>query len=501
MQKLLLFLFLFPILGTAQDQIQVNNVDNLSLGYKNGRKAKVCNGNVSFSQGDITITCDKAYLYSDVNEVEANGNVFISQPGTTVQGDNLYYYGNSKEAVISNNVILNSEGSVLTTNTLRYNTASKYGYYNSGAKIISQRDTLTSVFGSYSGFTKRYGFRKNVVLRNPDYTMVSDTLQYHVPTSTAYFYGPTTITAQNNIIKCKYGWYNTETEKSLFTRGATIFSKKNTIRADSLLYDRTAAVGRAFGNIRMIDSSENVIIFGDRGIHYRNGGLTTITGLPLAKKAMDGGDSLWLVADTFNYFSTDTMRLLAAYRTAKIMTLDMKGVCDSLIYNVTDSVINMFYKPVLWTETNEISANYIQIHLRQNQINQMDLFDSSWIIQEEAPGHYNQIKGDTMFNHFKDNKLSQVMVISKAESVYYAKESDTAYTGINVISSEKMRIALDSQVVKKITFYGAPKAKLYPLNQISKQERTLDGFILRTERKPKIALFYKRLPQNIPESE
>ncbi len=62
MQKLLLFLFLFPILGTAQDQIQVNNVDNLSLGYKNGRKAKVCNGNVSFSQGDITITCDKAYL-------------------------------------------------------------------------------------------------------------------------------------------------------------------------------------------------------------------------------------------------------------------------------------------------------------------------------------------------------------------------------------------------------------------------------------------------------
>ncbi len=103
------------------------------------------------------------------------------------------------------------------------------------------------------------------------------------------------------------------------------FQRKNTIRADSLLYDRTAAVGRAFGNIRMIDSSENVIIFGDRGIHYRNGGLTTITGLPLAKKAMDGGDSLWLVADTFNYFSTDTMRLLAAYRTAKIMTLDMKG--------------------------------------------------------------------------------------------------------------------------------------------------------------------------------
>ena len=83
MRKLLLFLTFLPLFGSAQDKIQVNNVDNLSLGYKNGRKAKVCNGNVSFSQGDITITCDRAYLYSDVNEVEANGNVYITQPGTT----------------------------------------------------------------------------------------------------------------------------------------------------------------------------------------------------------------------------------------------------------------------------------------------------------------------------------------------------------------------------------------------------------------------------------
>jgi len=479
----------------AQDKININNVDELSLGYNNGRKAKVCTGNVSFSQGDITITCDKAYLYDDVNEVEANGNVFITQPGTTVQGDHLYYYGNSKEAVISNNVTLNSEGSILTTNALRYNTSSKYGYYTSGAKIINQRDTLTSVFGSYSGFSKRYGFRKNVVLKNTDYTMKSDTLQYHVPTSTAYFYGPTTITAQNNIIKCRYGWYNTATEKSLFTKGATIYSKKNTIRADSLLYDRNTAIGRAFGHIKMVDSAQNVVIYGNEGIHYRNGGLTTINGLPLAKKAMDDGDSLWLIADTFNYYSTDSLRLLAAFRTAKIMTLDMKGVCDSLIYNVTDSIINMFYKPVLWTETNEISANYIQIHIKQNQINQMDLFDSSWIIQEEAPGHYNQIKGDSMYNYFLDNKLKQVLVHQNTKSVYYAKENDTAYTGINIISCEKMRIALDSQVVKKITFYHKPKAKLYPLKDISESDKKLDGFMLRTEQKPNLEIFYERAKQ------
>jgi lipopolysaccharide transport protein LptA len=483
MRKIFFFIFFFPLVNLAQDKITINNVDELSLGSKNGKKAKVCTGNVSFSQGDMTITCDKAFLYDDVNEVEAIGNVFITQPGTTVQGDNLYYYGNSKEAVLSNNVILNSEGSLLKTNTLRYNTASKYGYYSSGATIINQRDTLTSVFGSYSGFTKMYGFRKRVVLRNPEYVMESDTLQYHVPTSTAYFYGPTTITAENNIIECRYGWYNTETEKSLFTKGATIFSKKNTIRADSLLYDRNASIGRAFGHIRMIDSMEKVVIYGDKGIHYRNGNFTTISGFPLAKKAMEGEDSLWLVADTFNYYSSDSLRLLAAFRGASIMTLDMKGVCDSLIYNVTDSVINMYYKPVLWTEENEISGEYIQIHLRKNQINQMDIFDNGWIVQEEAPGHYNQIHGDTLYNYFVNNKLDNVLVYPNAKSIYYAKENDTAYTGVNVIECDRMRIKLDSQVVKKITFYGKPKAMLYPVNKIPADKLKLEGFILHTRHK------------------
>ena len=97
-----------------------------------------------------------------------------------------------------------------------------------------------------------------------------------------------------------------------------------------------------------------------------------------------------------------------------------------------------------------------------------------------------------MFNLFKDNKLSQVLVMSNAESVYYAKENDTAYTGINVIASQKMRIALDSQKVKKITFYGSPKAKLYPLNKIPADQKKLSGFKLRTKKKPLISMFIQR---------
>jgi len=492
MRIILIFCLLLAVQVNAQDKITINNVDELSLGYKNGRKAKVCNGNVSFSQGDVTLTCNQAYLYDDVNEVEAVGNVYITQPGTTITGGNLYYYGNTHEAILTNNVVLNDGESTLTTNSLHYNTTTKYGYYGNGATIVSKENTLTSQFGSYSGNTKMYGFRKNVKLVNPEYVMLSDTMQYHIPTSTAFFYGPTTITAENNVILCRYGWYNTETEQSLFTKGATILSSQNTITADSLLYDRKIAIGRAFGNIRMIDSLEKVIIFGERGIHYRNGSLTTIYGNPLAKKAMEDGDSMRLIADTFNYYSTDSIRDLSAYRNAKILTKDMVGVCDSMIYSVQDSIIKMFYKPVLWTDNDEISGEYIQIHLVDNSINQMDIFENAWIVQEEAVGHYNQIKGDTMYNYFVLNKLKEVLVFPNAESVYYAKESDTAYTGINVIACEQMRIKLDSQVVKKIVFYKQPKAHLYPVDKIPSNKKYLKGFEQKIDRKPSISVFMRR---------
>lgn len=495
MKYFLYFLLLMPISVFSQERITINNVDELSLGSRNGKKAKVCIGNVSFSQGEMTLTCQKAYLYDDINEVEAIGNVYITQPGATISGQNLYYYGNSNEAVLSNNVVFNDGESTLSTNSLRYNTKSKYGYYTSGATIINKNNTLTSTFGSYSGFSKIYGFKKNVKLVNPEYVMESDTLQYHSNTGTAYFYGPTTITAENNIIYCRYGWYNTETEKSLFTKGATIYAKKNTISADSLLYDRLAAVGRAFGHIKMIDSLEKVVIYGDEGVHYRNGGFTTITGTPLAKKAMDAGDSLWLIADTFNYINDDSVRVLTAFRNAKILTNEMMGVCDSLSYNVSDSAINMFEKPVLWTDGNEISGEKMNILLRNNQINRLNIYDSAWIIQEEAINHYNQIAGDTMYNFFANNKLDNVLVFSNSRSIYYARENDTAYTGVNAITCYKMRIKLDSQKVKKITFYDQPKAILYPVNKFPKTKRKLEGFKLNKKRKPKLNWFTAREPK------
>lgn len=486
-----------PLSILSQEKITINNVDELSLGYKDGRKAKVCKGNVSFSQGEMTLTCEKAYLYDDVNEVEATGNVYITQPGATISGQNLYYYGNSNDAVLTNNVVLNDGESILTTNSLRYNTKTKFGYYGNGATIVNKENTLTSTFGSYSGVSKIYGFKKDVKLVNPEYVMESDTLQYHLNMSTAYFYGPTTITAQDNIIYCRYGWYNTETEKSLFTKGATIFAKSNTITADSLLYDRNTAIGKAFGNIKMVDSMQRVVIYGKKGVHYRNGGLTTITGFPLAKKAMDGTDSLWLIADTFNYINNDSNRLLTAFRNAKILTDDMKGVCDSLSYGVTDSTINMYVDPVLWTDNNEISGLQMSILLRNSQIHRLNIFDSAWIVQEEAPQHYNQITGDTMNNYFEENKLDRVLVYPNARSIYYAKENDSAYTGVNSITCNKMLIKLDSQKVDQITFYTKPQAVLYPVNKIPKGEKELSGFKLFTTRKPSILLFQLREPAEL----
>ena len=80
-----------------------------------------------------------------------------------------------------------------------------------------------------------YYFRDSVILRNPDYTIYSDTLQYKTTTKVAYFFGPTEIIGDSSYIYCEKGWYNTETNKSMLKQKALVRNKKQTIRGDSLV--------------------------------------------------------------------------------------------------------------------------------------------------------------------------------------------------------------------------------------------------------------------------
>ncbi len=453
--------------------------------------------NVVLKHNGIIIQCDSAIRKTDEGIIEGFGNIYIYQQDTFTLsgGDYLRYDEETKTAqVTGKNVILKDQQMTLLTTSLQYNTAEQLGYYTNGADILSDKNTLKSKRGYYSRRGNVFHFKDDVKLTGADYTMQSDTLDYFAGNRTAFFYGPTRIVSKENTIVCNYGWYNTKTEKAQFSRRATIYSDSSYISADSLLYDKKETTGVGIGNIRMYDSSENVEVFGQYGLYLQKSKSSIISGSPLVIKA-DSKDTMYLMADTFHFINDSLNKMLRAYRNTSILQKEFQGHCDSMVYSFSDSVIHLYYAPILWSEKNQITGDTMHIRISNHTIKNLKVMQSAFLASEVKPGYYNQISGREMINDFDSNALRRVLVEGNAQSIYYIRDNETdsaEYTGVNKVTCGKMLIGFDSSKVKSIRFYSAPEGKMYPVSQFPEAEKHLPGLVWKIDEKPVLQSFLER---------
>lgn len=127
-------------------------------------------------------------------------------------------------------------------------------------------------------------------------------------------------------------------------------------------------------------------------------------------------------------------------------------------------------------------GQHYQIFIKNSKVNLLKMKNKSMIIQEENPGRYNQISGVNMDNYFDQNKLKSVNVLGNGISIYYLKENDSLYTGVNYINCENMKVELDSSRIKNIRFYNQPKGTLFPLKQLPADKKQIPGFVWRAKK-------------------
>ncbi len=489
----ILLMFFFKV--SAQTNVEITGGEKLSVDQKKNYTYIV--GNVVIRHDGVVIQCDSAIRKGNEGIIEGFGHIYIYQPDTFTLsgGDYLRYTEADKTAMVTGkNVILQDQNMTLLSTELQYNIKNQVGYYVKGADILSEQNTLKSRKGYYNRRSNVFNFKDKVQLNSPDYTMSSDTLDYYASTRTAYFFGPTRIVSKENTIICNSGWYNTVSEKAEFNKGAQIHSKKSSIIADSLFYDRKLGYGRGLGNIRLCDSSESFTVYGQKGEYYQKTNESYVTVAPMAMQAKDK-DTLYVMAETF-YFKNDSLdKRMRAYKKASVFQKDLQGICDSLEYAFNDSTISLFNDPILWNGKNQISGDTMFIFLKNNKINTLRVSDNAFLASEVITGSYNQISGREMINRFDSNALKSVLVEGNAESIYYLRDNETdsaEYTGVNKVACGKMLIIMDSSKVKAIKFYVQPEGKMYPMLQFPESEKYLTGLDWRVQLVPKKEKFLER---------
>jgi len=484
---------IIPLQSLGQTKIEILSADELIYDQQLG-EYQLCRGNVKFKQGNLYMDCDSARFYDQVNKIEAFGNIDIVQQDTLdLHGEYLVYDGDTRLAQISDQVMLSDGTMTLTTDQLNYNMDSKVGYYTTGGQIVNDRDRLYSVRGTYFSRRKDIYFSDSVRLKNPDYIMESDTLEYNTVQKLATFRGPTYIISEENTIFCRYGWYNTDKESSQFSQGAYIEGENNRLLADSMVYFRRTGMGEAFGNLYFTDTSEQFSLMGQYGKYQRLKKETLITGQPMAIKNMNG-DSLYLRADTFvDYADTfqHKKRWVSAFSNVRLYKADIQAYADSLAYNFTDSTIGFYEDPILWSDSNQITGDTIIIFTRRSGIDYIDVLEKGLVIEKDVNGLYNQISGRTLQAFFRNGKLHTIDVYGNAQSIYYALEDGIQYSGVNEVFCGSMKISVDSNKVRTIKFMSQPKSIFYPLEDFPETKSRVPGFTWRAALKPRKQQFIK----------
>jgi lipopolysaccharide export system protein LptA len=468
-------------------EIELLHADKFKVDKTTPKGASKLVGNVRLQHEQVLMFCDSAYLY-DNNSLDAFGRVkIIDGDSLTMTSDSLFYDGDKRLAKMRGNVVIDNKASILQTPFLDYYRETGMAHYYGGGEIDSQKEKihLVSKSGYYFNEAKRFHFKGDVVMNHPDYVIVTDTMHYEPDREKTWFYGPTNITSESKEIYCEYGWFDQLTEKAQFVKNAQVNSSGQILKGDTIDRDQAAEIGIAKCNVVLLDTNEKFEVHGDYAIYHEKDSTSLVTQNMMLLQDMDG-DTFFLVADTlYSLLDTSGKRLIRTFHNNRFFKQDMQGACDSLVYHTADSIIFMYFDPVLWSDANQITADSIKITMRNEAIDKMYMDKNAFIIAQEDSIYFNQIKGRNMIGHFKDNDLRTVNVYGNGETVYYPREEDNTLIGVNETQCAQMKITIDSNEIDKIYFYDKPTAVLTPSDDMDPQGIKMEGFLWRITERPK----------------
>lgn len=443
--------------------------------------------------------CDSALFYDKKGEVYAYGKVHINKQDTlNLYCDSLYYNSKTRLAKLWGNVRVRDREYKLETDTLDYDAKLGAAIYRHGGKIthIRRNDKLTSKVGYYYPDSKNFFFRKDVVYTDDKYHVTTDTMKFQSLSEMLYFYGPTHVyqKEEKRDIYCHRGTFNLKQNEGEFIEEAAILEPGKSVYGDTLRYFSSTEMSIGLGNVRVRDSVENIEFRGGYAISDGKARTNFITRSPSAIM-YQSEDTTFIFADTLFAISDSASNLtfMRAHYDVKIFATKYQGKCDSLSYSNTDSLMKLYRDPVLWSENNQLTGEFIQIKREKDQIRHAYIQGKALAVSEVDSGQfYNQVAGRDMDGYFVAGKLALVHVQGNARTIFFPedeKESDSATVvtrnGMNRLYSSEMKLYLDSGEVRGLTSIEQPDGAFYSLDKIPEKERKVDHFIWRPADRPK----------------
>lgn len=483
---LLLTFWVVTFSSQAQEKsvLQINKAGTL-IGAKTYERLL---GDVEMKHKNSLIFCDSAHFFREENKARLFGNVRIVDQKDPVTTTSRYaeYDGNTQLAKLRNNVVFTNDKTTLTTQYLDYDRAGNIAYYYNDGKVVDSVNVLTSERGTYEVTIEKITFKNNVVLVNPDYTMKTNDLVYLTIPKTAETKGLTNlISKEGNTLDAQNGsFYDTQAKKFRFFDGV-VESETSRIKAKELYYSELEAYYEGKENVSVLNKERQVEVFGDVGEYWEERKHSLVHGNALVRRYFEK-DTLYMTSDSLisQDGEADSMKYLLAFRSIQLVKTDLSGVADSLVYNYSDSSIQLFKDPVMWNQKSQITADSMVFYIANEELDRVFMKDKVFVVTQDTISNFNQMKGRTMVGYFEEGQMDKIDIEGNGESLYFALQSDTISQGINKTLSANIKLRFKDGTIQRVTYGIKPDGKFTPFQLITDENSRLEGFNWRFEEKP-----------------
>lgn len=502
------------------DQLSYDDANKLAVLYADeGKNVRLINRDVTLETPVFNYDLGIELGYYEF----VGGKLYDSLNALTSQ--NGEYNPSSKEAIFTTNVHLtsrnNDNGDTLEiyTHSLYYNTLSHLAKMDDESSVRNADGIIYTSQGEYntdSMITRLYN-RSTVVSTmegSRGTTLTADTIYFNRKLSQGEAFGNMILTDTINkmILEGDYGYFDAMIDSAFVTGRARVIQYRPVADGEDFNPDR---VDTLYVNDNFTRSIETIYLHGDtirafRRVKQRIDTILAPAKMPMSlvdttsimKVIVPPGDSLnvaKVVVDTiatpapepqFSFKEvSDTVRYVVAAPHVKFFRKDMQGLCDSLTFVSTDTMVYMNYNPVVWSENRQIFGDLIKIHLKEIVEQGPDSVAKSRMALDRAiiptggfmaeyieDGYYNQLSGKEMIASFKNGALSHLDVNGNVLAVYFPEESDSTINKVCNIESSFLAADFKDNTISYMKLWSETNTTYTPLYLAKKSLFFLQNF-------------------------
>ena len=511
--RIIILSILFPLNSFTQGKklIKILEAGKFTKDEENFPKANILSKRnsirVKLLHDGATIISDKTFFYSKENRFNAQGSVWLNQGDSLeLKSENLNYNGNRGIAKAWGKVVLKQPNMTLKTDTLYLDRILNIAYYDSNGVVEDEENILKSKKGRYLIEKKKYSFKTAVTINNPKYDINSENLDYNLISKNALFFGPTIINGNDYEIHCEEGNFDLKNSVGSFKKNPKILYNNKIIKGDSIFYNESINYASATKRVVILDTVNKSIIKGDYGEIFKDKDSAIITKRAVAINIIEN-DSLYIHADTLVGTGPSDNRILRGYYGVKILKSDIRGISDSIYFDESKGKIELHKKPlskkqrqilslksklklnpVVWFNNSQMSGDEINLltDVKTKKLDSLMIFGNSFVIEQDSidKSNFNQIEGVNLNGDFLNGALNNLQVLKNIKVIYYLYNEGGELVGIDKTICSELKIKLESNEIKNITFYTSPEGKVHPEDKLDPNLKLLDGFIWRKSERP-----------------